>query len=189
LRRWATARRTARDRDVAWAFVADELAATIRAGSSLPQALASVGGQAGAAAGVVRAAIEPVERGRSVADAARSWAEAASTPDERLLAEALLLAAVGGRPDPLLFEVVAETIRERRALEGELRAQTAQARASAAVLALLPLGFTGLVASTDHDVTTFLFGTLAGRACIVIGVLLDGLGAWWMRRTIGSVTP
>jgi tight adherence protein B len=188
LQTWVAARRAARDRDAAWASVADELAATIRAGSSLSQAVASVAEQSGAAAGVVRTVVEPVARGRQLGDAARRWAEGATSSDERLLAEALLLADVGGRPDPLMFEVVADTIRERRALDGELHAQTAQARASAAVLALLPLGFTALVASADSDVTTFLFGTLPGRLCMAVAAVLDGLGAWWMRHTIRSVT-
>ena len=160
---WWTARQQDRSRRGAWASVADEIAATVRAGSSLPQALHSVAGQEGPASAVVRAVVEPVDRGRSLASAALAWADAATSPDERLLAEAVHLAS-GGRPDPLLFEAVAEAIRERRGLEGELRAQTAQARASAAVLALLPVAFTGLVASTDPDVVEFLLGTLPGRA-------------------------
>jgi tight adherence protein B len=184
---WWTARRHRESLRRAWPSVADELAATVRAGASLQQGLTSVADRGGNAAAAVRDAIAPVDRGQLLADAAGRWAGGAGSTDEALLAEAVQLAAASGRTDPALFETVADAIRERAALEGELRAHTAQARASAAVLAVLPIAFTVLVSTTDPDVVRFLFGTAAGWSCLVVGLLLEGSGAWWMYRTIRGV--
>jgi tight adherence protein B len=186
---WWLARRRRLELRRAWPSVADELAVTVRAGTSMQQALASVADRGGAAAAVVREVIGPIDRGRSLADAAVRWAGLAGSPDEALLAEAVHLAAASGRPDPMLFETVADAMRERTALRGDLRAQTAQARASAGVLAVLPIAFTMLVSSTDPDVVKFLFGTAAGWCCVVVGLVLEGSGAWWMHRLIRSIEP
>src|SRR5206468_2559697 len=86
------------------------------------------------------AALEPVGRGQPLTEAAATWARRASSPDEALLAEAVQLSAWTGRPEPALFYAVADSARERRALAGELHAQTAQARASAIVLVALRVG-------------------------------------------------
>ncbi len=89
----------------------------------------------------------------------------------------------------MLFDTVARTLRERAALAGELRAQTAQARASAAALSALPLLFTGLCALADRGVLSFLTGTLLGAACLVAGAGLQAMGLLWMHRTIAAVAP
>ena len=78
----------------------------------------------------------------------------------------------------MLFDVVADTIRDRAAIAGELRAQTAQARASALALSVLPLAFTGLLALTDPGVLAFLLGTVGGWLCLTLG--LDAAGGWWL---------
>jgi tight adherence protein B len=172
-----------------WPAVADELAATLRTGSSLHQALSSVAARGGAAGEVVRELLGPVDRGQALADAAEAWTRRARSPDETLLAEAVQLAAWTGRPEPLLFDTVADSLRERLALAGELRAQTAQARTSAAVLVVLPLGFTVLVGITDRHASHFLFGTEGGWVCATLGLALDALGAWWMHTAIRGAGP
>ena len=182
-RRARTARRDA------WPSVADELAAGLRAGASLRQALDAASGRGGTSGETLRAVLLPATRGDPLPAVARRWVEQASDPDEALLAEAVQLAASTARAESVMFDTVADTIRERAALAGELRAQTAQARASAAALCVLPLVFTGVLALADPSVVTFLVGTMAGWLCLGIGVGLQAGGAWWMHRIVSGVTP
>jgi tight adherence protein B len=181
--------RRQRELDLAWAAIADEIAATLRAGTSLQQALTSVSTRGGVAAFVLHDLLDPVGRGQPLAVGAAAWARRASSPDEALLAEAVQLSAWTGRPEPALFDAVADSARERRAMAGELHAQTAQARASAMVLVVLPIGFTLLVTMNDRGASHFLLGTVGGWTCAAIGLGLDVIGAWWMRSAISRVAP
>ena len=187
-RRWSE-RRARAARRLAWPSVADEIGSALRSGASLRQALGAVAAHGGAAAPRLSELLHPVSRGDDVPAAARRWADSSDDADERLLAGAVELAAGATRAEPVLFDTVARTLRERAALAGEMRAQTAQARASAAALSALPLAFTGLCALADRSVLSFLVGTLPGLACLVAGTGLQGLGLWWMHRTIAGVAP
>ena len=187
-RRWSE-RRARAARRLAWPSVADEIGSALRSGASLRQALGEVATRGGAAAPRLAELVHPVSRGDDVPAAARRWADRSEDAGERLLAGAVELAAGATRAEPVLFDTVARTLRERAALAGEMRVQTAQARASAAALSALPLAFTGLCALADRSVLSFLAGTLPGLACLVLGVGLQGLGLWWMRRTIAGVAP
>jgi tight adherence protein B len=168
------ARRRQRALELAWPGVADELAAlaTVAATRTDDASL------------TLRRLLGPVERGQALAEGGGRWAERAVSVDEQLLAEAVQLAAWAGRPEPVLFDAVADAGRERQALAGELRAQTAQARASAAVMAVLPVGFTALTAMTNAGAAHFLLTTTGGWACIVTGLTLEVLGGVWMRTAI-----
>jgi tight adherence protein B len=80
----------------------------------------------------------------------------------------------------------AATLRERQELRGEVRALATQARASAAVLALAPLAFAGLVATIEPAATTFLVASPVGWACLGGGLVLELVGAVWMSRITGG---
>ena len=77
---------------------------------------------------------------------------------------------------------MAATLRDNLAITAEVRAQAAQAQASALVIGLAPIGFTALACVADHRTATFLFETPAGLACLVVGLALDAAGAIWMSR-------
>jgi tight adherence protein B len=188
LDRWVERRRT-RITAVAWPSVADEIGAGLRSGASLLQALEGATGRGGLAGAHLAAALRPVDRGGALAEAAGRWATTASEVGEVLVAQAVELAATSGHATPLLFDTVADALRERAALAGEVRAQTAQARASALALGLLPLGFTGLLALTDPGVPRFLVGSELGWGCLAMGLALEAAGGWWMHRIIGGVVP
>jgi tight adherence protein B len=79
--------------------------------------------------------------------------------------------------DRLASSLAAE---ERR--RADVAAQLAGPRASAAVLAALPLAGIALAASLGADPVTFLLTTPPGLACLVAGASLDALGLWWVRR-------
>lgn len=186
--RWAD-RRSARTTAAAWPSVADEIGAGLRSGASLRQALEGATGRGGAAGARLAGVLRPVDRGGALAEAAGRWATSANEVGEVLVAHAVELAATTGHTTPLLFDTVADGLRERAALAGEVRAQTAQARASALALGVLPICFTGLLALTDPSVPRFLVGSELGWACLAVGLALEAAGGWWMHRIIAGVLP
>lgn len=83
---------------------------------------------------------------------------------------------------------MAATLRERRELAGEVRSLAVQARASAAVLALAPLGFAALVATIQPSAIVFLVRTPVGLSCLALGLALQTTGTLWMARITRAAT-
>jgi tight adherence protein B len=115
-----------------------------------------------------------------VAEEAGRWAAANPTPEVRAAAVALSLGASGVAIPSLGVEAVAAGLRARHAAAAELRAHSAQARLSAAVLAVLPLAFTAWVALTQPHALAYLVGTPAGLGCLGAGLALEAVGLVWI---------
>ena len=167
----------------------DDVARGVRAGSSLRQACADATGSHGPAGSGLRAAVAQAERGQALPVAFRAWAAATVVPEERLAAGALALVATTGGPQARAVDGVAATLRDRRAVAGEVRAQSAQARLSALVIGILPLGFLAWVAVTDRRTAAFLLAGPAGWACLLGGLGLEAAGALWMRHLLRGAAP
>lgn len=80
----------------------------------------------------------------------------------------------------------ASTALRLRAADGQERsAQSAQARLSAHVLTVVPVGILILLASTDPDVRVVLSSPV-GLSVVSLGLLLNGAGWMWMRHIVGG---
>ena len=106
-----------------------------------------------------------------------------------MAAGALALAATAGGPQARAVDGVADTLRERRAVAAEVRAQSAQARLSALVIGLLPVAFLAWAVVTDRRTAVFLVASPPGWACLVAGIALEAAGALWMRRILRGAAP
>jgi tight adherence protein B len=161
----------------------ERMAAALRTGSSLPQALAEAS----------RGTPEPLgpelerlagqaTRGQPVLAVLDGWT--AQHPDRgtRLAAVALALATGLGAAPARALDGVAATLRERLELAGERHALATQARASAVVLSAAPPAFAALLTLSDPEASRFLLQTPPGWSCIAVGVGLDIAGALWMAR-------
>ena len=122
----------------------------------------------------------------SLGESLDRWAEEQPVVEVRLAATALALAADAGGSAARAVESVAATLRERRSAVEEVRVQSVQARLSAVVIALLPLGFTAWCVTTDPRAAAFLLGSAAGWLCLTVGLTLLALGGWWMARIVRS---
>lgn len=166
----------------------DALAAALRSGRSLVDGLAvAEAGAPPALAAELRAVLGTVGRGLAVGPAIDRWAATTRVEGAALVAAAVGLAGDAGGDVGRALGGVADTLRERRALDRELRALSAQARLSAAVVAVAPLGFAVVAAAADGDTARFLVGSAAGRSCLAVGLALDVLGWRWMRRITGRL--
>jgi tight adherence protein B len=96
----------------------------------------------------------------------------------------LRVAARHGGSQAESIDRVAAAMRLRAADAEERSAHSAQARMSAHVLTVVPLAMLTLLALTDRDVRAALATAIVG-ACLVLGLILNGLGSFWMRRLLG----
>jgi tight adherence protein B len=115
-------------------------------------------------------------------DALDDWVRARPTQGVRLTVGALAVAVTSGGSPARGLDGVAATLRARNEVEREVRALATQARTSAAVMAAAPVGFAVVGVLGDSGAAAFLFGSAGGWACLLAGLLLDALGAWWMAR-------
>lgn len=159
----------------------DRLAGALRGGASVPGALVTAGAEVPAPLGPELAALgREAEGGRPIVAVLDDWADRHDDAGTRLVATALVLATTVGAAPARAADGVAATLRERVDLAEERRALGAQARMSALVLSVAPIGFAVLLGATDGAAAQFLLGGPVGWACLAVGLSLDAAGAYWM---------
>jgi tight adherence protein B len=85
-----------------------------------------------------------------------------------------------------LFEIVAETVRDRQQLGRKLRSLTAMGRMSAGVLVVLPVvAALGLSAASPGYMTP-LYHTSTGRTLIVAGIVMVLVGGLMLKRIVNA---
>jgi tight adherence protein B len=174
--------------DATLAVALDAVARGVRSGGSLAQAVGeAVTAVRGPVAADLSRVATSVARGRAFADALGDWRDQRGRPAVRLAAGALVLATQTGGPPARVIEDVASAIRARQQVEREAHALAAQARLSAVVVGLAPVGFMTVMCLTDARNAHVLFGTPIGIACVATGITLDAIGAHWMHRMSKAV--
>lgn len=159
------------------------LASGLRAGRSLPQSLRLAGSEVGPPLGpTLRDVADRVHLGELLDAALGDWEERVGGADARLVAGVLRLhRRTGGALGPALDDL-GRTLRARLGGERELRALTSQARLSAAILGLLPIGFFLFLSVVSRGDVEGALRTQVGASAIVAGVVLQGLAFLWIRR-------
>jgi len=161
------------------------LAAAVRSGASLTQAIRYASTEA---VSPVRddlvLVVEQVDTGIALDQALRSWSSARPGANVELVVGALELHRRSGGDLPAVLDQVVATIRDRVSITREVRSLTAQARMSAWILGLLPVGFFGFLWLTSRRDIEGAMSTPVGIACVVVGLLLE-LGAFaWIRKLL-----
>jgi tight adherence protein B len=187
MRSWLSAR-ALRAGDERLGFLADglgALAADLRSGRSLAEATDSAAD-----------AVADEVCGRGLVSALRTPGTAPTGPEEPTLADALArigaAVALSRRTGCSLAAVAAaveDDLRARHRLRLELRSATAAPRASAALLAGLPLLGLAMGSGIGADPWGVLTGTGVGQVLLVAGVGLEGAGLAWSRRLIARAAP
>jgi tight adherence protein B len=182
-RRAAAARAAALDERLADAIRA--VAAGLRAGLSVQQALRIATTEAEAPlSGSLERLVSDVELGEPLEAALARWAQDVGTPNARLVVGVLGLHRRSGGDLPRVLDQVATTLRERHEALREVRALTAQARLSGAILGLLPIAFFGFLWLTSRDDIEGAFRTPAGLVALTLGGLLELVAFLWIRRLL-----
>jgi len=173
------ARRTGDDN---LAEVVEQMAASLRSGRALSVALSEARVGAGSRLGrEIDAVLADTASGVSFSAALEAWSRRQSSREVHLLVMALTVGMEVGGARAQVLEEVAEAIRERHGLVRDAERQATQARLSAWVVALAPLGFAAVAFLSNPRAARFLVGTPLGGICLAAGLGLDAVGAWWMR--------
>ncbi len=123
-----------------------------------------------------------VQSGRPLPAALERWRMRRSHPDVGLAVAALSIGAAAGGRRAQAIDGVASTLRAGRNTRSELAALSLQGKASALIIALLPLGFLLLDSLIGGSTLGFLLGSSLGLVCLGAGILLDAAAFFWMYR-------
>lgn len=162
----------------------DRTAAVLRAGGTVGEAVEVLAGGSGPVAADLRRVRARVAMGSGLVAALGRWPVDRPVPGVRAGAGALALAVELGGACAEAIEGLASSLRERDGAIREALALSAQARVSAVVVGLAPLGYLLLAAMADPESLRVLLGTGIGRACLVLGLALEVAGAAWMRTML-----
>ena len=158
------------------------LAAALRAGHSIRRALAEAIRDADhPLRGALDEASAALEVGEPLRVALARLDERVPSSDARLLAGVLTLHARTGGDLPGLLDEVAELLAQRVEERRHVRALTAQARTSGAVLAALPVAFVALLSGAGGDGLGDFYRTPLGATLLGAALLAEAVGFAWMR--------
>lgn len=179
--RWRR-RASVTDRDMAgWCEVA---AREMRAGASLARAVERASRMQSLAGAAFTPALDALRRGQPLTVAIERVDVERARPLGVVVPVLRACTELGGPAAPPL-ERAAATLHGRADADAERWAHSAQARLSAAVLTILPLGVLALLAAGEPSIRASLV-TPPGMICVVAGGVLNAAGWWWMRRVIGA---
>jgi tight adherence protein B len=161
------------------------VASALRSGRSLVQSLEVAADEVHAPLGTILSeGVDRMTLGVPFEEVVDELAERVGSSDARLVTGVLRLHRRTGGALAASLDDVSRTLRARRDGARELRSLTAQARLSAAILGLLPLGFfvfLSIVARRDVETA---YRTSAGASAIGVGLALQGLAFVWIRRLL-----
>jgi tight adherence protein B len=187
-RAWADHRdsRTARQHEDALVEAIAAVAAEIRSGHTPAAALRAGGLAAGGAVGAaLRDAASTAMLGGDAGVALAAAARAGPVGDGLgQVAAAWQVSARSGAALGAVLDRVERDLRSERARRRRLDAELAGPRATAALLAGLPVVGLGLGAAMGAHPARVLLHTAPGQVALATGAILDGLGVWWTARIV-----
>jgi tight adherence protein B len=161
------------------------MAAAMRAGRSMTGAFEEAASTVPPPLGPRLAAlVDRVTLGVPLETAVLELAGSLPGSDGRLVAAVLGLHQRAGGDAPAVLDRVARTLRERRASAREVRALTAQARLSGAILGFLPMGFFLFLSLTARADVERALDSAAGVTAISVGLAMQGIAYVWIRRLL-----
>jgi tight adherence protein B len=161
------------------------MASSLRAGHSFMQSLDTVAKEiAQPAATEFQRVVAEIRLGRPAEDALEALAERVGSADFMWAVLAVnIQREVGGNLAEIL-DNVADTLRERATLRRQIKVLTAEGRLSAWVLALLPVGIALYMTAANPKYIGLLVTEGIGRVMLGGGLVLMGIGIFWMRKIV-----
>ncbi len=161
----------------------DAVARSLRSGRSL------VGAVSGAVcetreplAGELRPMLLRIEAGIGLRDSLAATRTATANRPLHTALSALSIANEAGGAQAMVLDALAASLRSRVVAGRELRALATPVRVSATLIGLAPPAVMGAVVAIDPNTASHAYAQPAGRAAVVVGVALDLVGLWWIRR-------
>ncbi len=161
------------------------LASSLRAGYSLLQGCESVANEMGGPfSAELKRVLSEARLGRPLEEALELASDRVDCPDFTWVVMAInIQREVGGNLAELL-DTVAETMRARSRLRGEVKALTAEGRASAVILGIMPPALGAAMAVMSPGYLDPLFHETIGRMMLGGSALMAIGGFFWMQKII-----
>ena len=122
--------------------------------------------------------------GRPIEAALASMAERLGSKNFAFIVTAVTIQNQVGGSLAGLFDMVADTVRQRQQFSRKIRALTAMGRASAYVLIALPIFLALLMTAINHKYMAPLFFTSAGHTLIIVGLVAMVIGSLILRKIV-----
>jgi tight adherence protein B len=161
------------------------MAASLRAGYSLLQAVQAMGNEADSPTkDEFSRVLNETRIGRPLNDSLIEVANRMGSEDFNWVAQAIAInREVGGNLADVL-DGVARTIRERNQLHRQVAALAAEGKLSAVILMALPFGVTAFLTIANPGYLNRLFTTTIGWGITIAAVIMLIIGGVWLRATV-----
>jgi tight adherence protein B len=128
--------------------------------------------------------VREIHLGRLMDDALRRMMERIPLEDVRLVVEAILtLRETGGNLSDT-FEVIAQTVVERKKVQGKIKTMTAQGMTQGVLICTMPIALMILFSFIDPTYMQPFFTTPIGWMLLALVVVLDAMGMWLMVKLV-----
>jgi tight adherence protein B len=159
------------------------LGSALRAGHSLNQAIAAVAADSPQPiSGEFERVLAEAQLGRPIEDALADLGGRVRSDALEFVLDAILIQRQVGGSLASIFEVVAESVRQRQQFALRVRALTSMGRMSARVLLALPIVMAGGMSVLNPGYLSPLFSTSSGHKLIGTAIVLLVVGWVWLRR-------
>lgn len=163
----------------------DFLSRAMLAGHSLPMAMEMLAEEAGPPLSIpLRKTVDEYNLGTSMDEALQKLAVRLPIVDVRFFVSAVLTQSRSGGNLSETLETLAETIRERTTLRGQVRSLTANGRMTGVVLSLLPIIVAGIMMVMNPAYMALLTGHPMGKTLIFAAGCGQILAYWVIRRIV-----
>ncbi len=161
------------------------IAASLKAGHSFKQGLQAVVDEGHPPANVeIRRVLTNASLGRPMDDALAEMADRVGSANFEFAITAVTIQRQVGGSLASLFDMVADTVRQRQQFARKIRALTAMGRMSAYTLIGIPFFIAAAVTLLNRSYMRPLYFTTTGRFLIVLGLVMMGLGSLVLKKIV-----
>ncbi len=150
---------------------------SLRAGHSFQQAMAAVSRETQGPLGKeYRRTLREINLGVTTEQALQNLVNRVDNEDLELMISAVLIQRSVGGNLAEMFDKIAETIRQRIRMKGEVRVLTAQGRASAWIIGLMPVAMIVIISMLNPGYMGFFFESTTGLILLVGAAVSEVIG-------------
>jgi tight adherence protein B len=161
------------------------VAASLKAGHSFKQGIQTIVDEAqDPAKKEFQRVLAEASLGRPIEAALADMAQRLGSKNFAFIVTAVTIQNQVGGSLASLFDMVADTVRQRQQFSRKIRALTAMGRASAYVLIALPIFLAMLLTAINHKYMAPLFFTSAGHTLIIVGLVSMVIGSLILRKIV-----
>jgi tight adherence protein B len=161
------------------------MANALKAGLNLQQALDLVSREMPPPISVVFArVVNEINLGRLTDDALRRMAQRVPLDDVRLFADSVLTLRETGGNLSETFGVIAETVVERKKVQGRIKTVTTQGVSQGVIICAMPFALLLLFAFIDEHYLDPFFNTPLGWLMLAAVFILDAVGMWAILKVV-----